>query len=385
MESSGAVQMRDLCAEFLASGYEITVMTSSAELKKSAYLCEESAGLKILRVPGFKSKNVGLFRRALSEFSAPLRMLWVLLFYRPFNSRFQGIIWYSPTIFLGLVVHYLKWRNGCKAYLILRDIFPDWALHTGALKKGMPFYILKSVANYQYWVANYIGVQARGNLKHLSSWDIPKIRKIEVLNNWLSRSTGRPSSIQIAETKLVGRKIFVYAGNMGLAQGMQILFELAYNLRDNSEYGFLFVGRGEALERYRADPRFLTLPNILFHDFIDPSEIHDLYKQCYVGLLCLDVKHQTHNIPGKFLSYMASELPVLASVNPNNDLIEMIEYFEVGAVIDNGSVELLLSKLLYLDQQLQTQKVVIKANCHAISRDLFDTKVAVKQIAQSLS
>lgn len=63
----------------------------------------------------------------------------------------------------------------------------------------------------------------------------------------------------------------------------------------------------------------------------------------------------------------------------------MIEHFEVGAVIDNGSVELLLSKLLYLDQQLQTQKVLIKANCHAISRNLFDTKVAVKQIAQSLS
>ena len=34
--------------------------------------------------------------------------------------------------------------------------------------------------------------------------------------------------------------------------------------------------------------------------------------------------HKTHNLPGKFLSYMQSGLPVLASINPGNDLAELI-------------------------------------------------------------
>jgi hypothetical protein len=32
--------------------------------------------------------------------------------------------------------------------------------------------------------------------------------------------------------------------------------------------------------------------------------------------VALDPRHQTHNIPGKFLSCMQAGLPVLASINP---------------------------------------------------------------------
>jgi len=64
---------------------------------------------------------------------------------------------------------------------------------------------------------------------------------------------------------------------------------------------------------------------VLFYDEIDPDEIPGLYAQCHVGIVALDPRHKTHNIPGKFLSYMQSGLPVLASINPGNDLVELIQ------------------------------------------------------------
>ncbi|MDO8261595.1 MAG: hypothetical protein Q7T21_00040 [Gallionella sp.] len=39
-----------------------------------------------------------------------------------------------------------------------------------------------------------------------------------------------------------------------------------------------------------------------FHGEIDPAEIPGLYSQCHVGIVVLDPRHKTHNIPGKFLS-----------------------------------------------------------------------------------
>jgi hypothetical protein len=48
--------------------------------------------------------------------------------------------------------------------------------------------------------------------------------------------------------------------------------------------------------------------------------------------LALDPRHTTHNIPGKFLSYMQAGLPVLASINPGNDLAELIQREDVGRV-----------------------------------------------------
>ncbi|HAL38219.1 MAG TPA: glycosyltransferase WbuB, partial [Polaromonas sp.] len=45
--------------------------------------------------------------------------------------------------------------------------------------------------------------------------------------------------------------------------------------------------------------------------------------------VALDPRHKTHNIPGKFLSYMQAGLPVLASINPGNDLADVINHERV--------------------------------------------------------
>jgi hypothetical protein len=45
---------------------------------------------------------------------------------------------------------------------------------------------------------------------------------------------------------------------------------------------------------------------LVFYDEIDSSAIQDLLKKCSLGLIALDPKHKSHNIPGKFLSYLAS-------------------------------------------------------------------------------
>ena len=65
-------------------------------------------------------------------------------------------------------------------------------------------------------------------------------------------------------------------------------------------------------------------------DEIDPTEMPGLYAQRRVGVVALDPRHKTHNIPGKFLSYMQSGLPVLATINAGNDLAELIQAERVG-------------------------------------------------------
>jgi hypothetical protein len=54
-----------------------------------------------------------------------------------------------------------------------------------------------------------------------------------------------------------------------------------------------------------------------------------------------DCSHKTHHQPGKFLSYMQSGLPVLASINPGNDLVALIQREGVGRVCTDHSAETL--------------------------------------------
>jgi len=119
-------------------------------------------------------------------------------------------------------------------------------------------------------------------------------------------------------------------------------------LKDRGDIGFLFVGRGSELPRLRVIARDRLLENVLFYDEVDSGEVPGLLAQCHIGLVALDLRHKTHNIPGKFLTYVQAGLPVLARINANNDLVGLIEtegvgrvygdyYFAVGSILNGFS------------------------------------------------
>ena len=123
--------------------------------------------------------------------------------------------------------------------------------------------------------------------------------------------------------------------------------------------------------------------HVLFFDEIAPSEIPGLYAQCHIGLVALDPRHQTHNIPGKFVSYMQSGLPVFAVVNPGNDLVDLIETHQVGvaktamkdAILKDGASQLL--SLLKHDPSAQKR-------CVQLAAELFSPAQASQQIFSAL-
>ena len=286
--------------------------------------------------------------------------------------------------FLGPISHALKRSSGCKSYLIIRDIFPEWAVDMGLMSRGLPYRFFKTVARYQYSVADTIGVQTPGNLAYFGNWASSTGRTVEVLQNWLGQAPKQDCTIQVAQTVLAGRKVFVYAGNMGVAQGMDILLALAQRLRHRPDVGFLFVGRGREAKSLAAHAHTRGLSNVLFRDEIHPDEIPALYAQCHIGLVALDPRHKSHNIPGKFLTYMQSGLPVLANINPGNDLAEMIRAENVGRVSEDNSVDALQKLAEELLETLGTDPN-LPARCQALFARLFSPETAVKQIVAALS
>ena len=285
----------------------------------------------------------------------------------------------------GPLIKRLKTHYRCRSYLVLRDLFPDWAVDLGILSKGLVYRFLKLIEHYQYNAADKIGVQCPANMS-LVTGGVEIQSKCEVLWTWLGGppESAKKCSIQVAETQLRGRTIFVYAGNMGVAQGMDMFIELAAGLLARQDVGFIFVGRGSDAEYMRAVASKGGLENVMFFDEIDPSEIPGLYAQCHIGLVALDPRHKTHNIPGKFLSYIKAGLPVLASVNPGNDLIDLIRDYDVGCVCTEGSTELMLeSALLLLDRLDQGEGYT--ARCSSMAGKLFSSDIAIDQIITALN
>jgi glycosyltransferase involved in cell wall biosynthesis len=383
LRTSGAVQLRDLSREFARQGHALTVLLPSPD-QVAPWSLENVDGVQVLRLKAPRTKDIGYVRRTLGEFAMPFAML--LQFRKsPLSSeRWDGVVWYAPSIFHGPLASALKSRSNCKGYLIIRDIFPEWAVDMGLMGRGLPYRFFDAIARYQYSVADVIGIQTPGNRGYFDQWQQQPCRTLEVLQNWLDKPAKVRCPIRVNETALAGRKVFVYAGNMGIAQGMDILLDLAEKLRHRTDVGFLFVGRGSDESRLRASAEDRKLDNVLFYDEIHPDEIPDLYSQCSAGIVALDPRHKSHNIPGKFLTYMQSGLPVLANVNAGNDLAQLIRDEQVGQVCESNKAGELLQLTDKLLTQIDSQADDLPNRCRSLFEREFAVDRTVRQIVAAL-
>jgi len=381
--TSGAVQLRDLSREFVRQGHELTVLLPDPDLA-DRWSLEISDGAQVLRLRAPSTKDIGYVHRTIGEWLMPHVMLRNLRKSPMAGQLWEGVVWYSPSIFHAPLVRALKRQSACRGYLIIRDIFPEWAVDLGLLRPGLAYRFFKRIARQQYEAADIIGVQTTGNLGYFSTWhQAGRSRVLEVLQNWLDAPANDPCPIRLAETALAERKIFVYAGNMGIAQSMDILIDLAARMQSRQDIGFLFVGRGSDAKRLKAQAGMLGLDNVLFLNEIAPDEIPDLYTQCYAGIVALDPRHKSHNIPGKFLTYMQNSLPVLANVNSGNDLAALVREENVGEVCETNQLEELEERCEALIRKIETDPD-LPERCSQLFQRQFSVAQTVRQIVGAL-
>lgn len=384
LRNSGAIQLRDLSREFVRQGHQLTVMLPGSELgpnDRQPWRLEEFDGAQVLRLHAPKTKDIGYARRTLAELAMPYFMLRSLRASPLAQQRWDGVIWYSPSIFHGPLVKALKRASGCPSYLIIRDIFPEWAVDMELMKRGLAYRFFRSVADFQYSVADVIGVQTAGNLPYFDSWRRSPGRTLEVLPNWLGAPGDKSCPIRLEDTALAGRKVFVYAGNMGVAQNMDLVLDAAEQLKHRTDLGFLMVGRGSERDRLRQEASSRGIDNMMFFDEIDPDAIPDLYSQCHAGIVTLDPRHKSHNIPGKFLTYMQCGLPVLANVNRGNDLAALVKSHAVGEVSETGSAIDLVERIERL-VSVKLDASSIRDQCKMLFANDFSASGAVRSIVR---
>jgi glycosyltransferase involved in cell wall biosynthesis len=171
---------------------------------------------------------------------------------------------------------------------------------------------------------------------------------------------------------------------MGIAQGLNIFIELAYSLKNRKDLGFLFVGRGSELNKLKKLSGLKKLDNILFFDEIKHEEVPSLLKMCHVGLISLNLFHKSHNIPGKFLTYLQAGLPVLAKINPGTDLQNIIEKEKVGIVYTSSIVNdfrILAEKIM--DDEINYK--LMSSLGKNLYQKMFSTSKITSKIISSLS
>ena len=130
----GAKMLHELANELFKQGHHITVITPQTDINYK-FSSEVIDGVNIWRFKSSPIKDVNKILRAINE-SLITFNAWSHIKKRIHANSFDGVIYYSPTIFFGPLVSKIKKRCNCKSYLILRDFFPQWAIDAGLIKKN---------------------------------------------------------------------------------------------------------------------------------------------------------------------------------------------------------------------------------------------------------
>lgn len=367
---SSAKLVHDLAVEFRRQGHEPVVVAPDDALDAPARESLEE-GVRVFRVRTGKIKGAGLLRRGWNE----MRLSGT--FWKAGRDFFRAnpcglVVFYSPSIFFGALVGKLKRLWGCPSYLVLRDIFPQWALDAGVLRRGPAYWYFKCKERAQYRAADVIGVQSPANLAYFEGrpW------RLEVLYNWTTLDEPPPARRDYRkEWGLEGKVVFFYGGNVGVAQDVDNVVRLAQALREDARVAFLLVGEGSEVERLRRQ----APPNLQIREAVGQEEYAGMVGRFDVGLITLARGLRTQNFPGKMLSYMLSRLPILASVNPGNDLKELLEKSGSGLASINGE------DALFLDHARRLAgDAALRREMGAKGRALLERQFSVASIARQI-
>ena len=112
-------------------------------------------------------KNNNFIARGFKELILPFKFLSIL---KKEKLKIDKIIVFSPSIFFGLILKYLKKIYKCKILLIVRDIFPDWYIQKNNWQILNPLiWIAKIITKIQYENADIIAAQSKYDQK-MNSW-----------------------------------------------------------------------------------------------------------------------------------------------------------------------------------------------------------------------
>ena len=248
------------------------------------------------------------------------------------SVHFDLVLFSTPPITLLKPVSYIKKRYNARAYLMLKDIFPQNAVDLGMMKEGGLLHrYFRAKEKRLYEISDRIGCMSPANVAYVLRHN-PEIPgdKVELCPNSIEVREYQPVSEDEKQLlrKWYGlpadKRVFVYGGNLGKPQDVPFIIRCLEACRDIPEAFFLIVGSGTdypLLENYvkeRKPAHVMLLPSM-------PEEEYDrMLLCCDVGLIFLDHRFTIPNFPSRLLSYMQAGLPVLACTDRNTDIGKVI-------------------------------------------------------------
>ncbi len=337
----GAPQSRllELATRLVAAGHSVTVVTGFPNyptgIVPPAYrgrrsMEEHIDGVRVLRTPVYATPNKGFVRRILNHLSFAVSSVTAVRRAGPADVIFVE----SPPLFIGLAA--LAYTRLKRAPFIFNvsDIWPQSAVELGALRNRLAIRLAEMFELHLYRRAARVSVVTPGMVERLAARGVPR-QKLYLLTNGVDTALFRPAEPDldlVARLGLQGRKVFLYAGTHGMAQGLDVILEAAKATSDPNVL-YVLAGEGADKERLVAKAAQQGLENVKFLPNQPKSAMPALLNLAYatiIPLKRLDLFKSA--LPSKMFESMATSRPIVAALW--GEAAELVDTAACGLVVE---------------------------------------------------
>lgn len=355
--------MRDLCEDLVQYGFHVCVITSLVyrgltNAERMAFLRrrrtpEVISGVHLRRVPLLLAGRKSLWSRALEYATFTL---WCIIYalILPADVFFVS----STPPLLGLPLGIIGRLRRIPVVYNLQDLFPESAVRARLINRGLAFCLLQMLEKACYRVVDTVIAISPHFQRHVSSL-VPSAR-VQVIPNWIDTNlTHYVPREENRFLKVLGQPnsfLVVYAGNIGLLQGLDSLLEAARELSTNPAIRFVVVGDGPHKANLIQKAKKLGLANVDFLPFQPEEWIPDVYSAADVCLVPLRQGAGFASVPSKTWTIMACARPIIACTEPDSELARVVQVSGAGRVVPPEDAHSLAEAILVLLENQDTAR-----------------------------
>jgi colanic acid biosynthesis glycosyl transferase WcaI len=293
--------------------------------------------LKIYRCPIYIPKKITGIGRIIHEVSLLISSLFII-FLLLFRKKITNILCIAPPFLIGINGLIYKFFKGGKLYYHAQDLQIEAAKNLGMIKSSLLLNFLSKLEQQLLPRYNQIStLNKQMAVRQNGELNLP----IKEFPNWVNCHSFFPilNKEMLKEKFGFGKndKIILYSGSMGEKQGINILLELGQRMNKFENVSIVLSGTGPYYEQLKTKGK--NIKNLIFVPLQSENVFNEFLNLADVHLVIQKNDASDLMMPSKINSILATGGILLATVNPNTTVYNLINENKIGFTCKPDSIE----------------------------------------------
>jgi colanic acid biosynthesis glycosyl transferase WcaI len=378
-------------AEWLAAkGHQVTMITAPPyypqwqvwkDYSAITYATEIINQVKVIRCPLWVPNKPSTFKRILHLLSFTLSAAPVV-FWQIVKEQPDIVIVIQPYFFTAPWIRLVSLLSKSKIWLHIQDYEIDTAFELGFLKLKWLRRLTTLIENWLLSSVDRVSTVSSRMMERLILKGVCA-EKTFFFPNWVDTQAIFPLDNPEAFRKQLGLTaesfVALYAGNMGVKQGLDLIIQAAEKLIDHKHIVFVLCGEGAKRQQLHTEAQ--GLDNIKWIPLQPYEQFNQLLNIADVHLLPQREDAADLVMPSKLGGMLASGRPILTTAHPGTQVAEIVK--NAGLVVPPNQLGQFIEALLILAANTE-KRILWGKQARTIAVQQWDKERILTQFEQGL-